>query len=240
MSTRLARAAACVGLTAILGFTVAGPASAADQTSEGDLRVQVIASDPRDPAPLGPPTAGGTTPISSSSRGPQASLPSDVSSGVPVATVDEAGIEGVVFVGGLTTSTEPSVNPLGGTVTASFTVRNVSSSTFDASASFELVGPFGNSLDVVDVAVDGLEPGKTRIVRAELQGPGQWAFLTARGTLTPPAKVDDIETTPIEREASLFVVPWLTTTLIVGGSAGFLVMRRLRTLPAAVPAGAPA
>lgn len=167
-------------------------------------------------------------------------LPADVSAAAPGPTFGEVDLAGILFVGGLTATPIPSLDPFGGTVVASFTVRNVSSSTLDSSATFTLDGPFGNRISTIDADVAGLEPGQSRVVTADLPGSGQWGFLTAHATFTPPDVVDGVELDQVTRDASLFAFPWFTAILGVLILAAVAIVRIVRNGAAAATAGAAA
>ncbi len=128
---------------------------------------------------------------------------------------------GVVHVGGLLSDVRISPNPFGGSALLSFTVRNVSKSTFDATADFWMEGPFGNRVAQVDaVSVPQLKAGESRVVSAELPGVGQWAVLTAHATFRPPAEVEGTQLSPLTRDVTVFVLPWMiVSALLLAGIA---------------------
>ncbi len=139
-----------------------------------------------------------------------------------------------MHVGGLLSDVRISPNPFGGSALLSFTVRNVSKSTFDATADFWMEGPFGNRVAQVDaVTVSQLKAGESRVVSAELPGVGQWAVLTAHATFRPPAEVEGTQLSPLTRDVTVFVLPWMiVSVLLLAGIALALVqLWRSRRMP---------
>lgn len=147
----------------------------------------------------------------------------------------EVTADGILYVGGLESSTALSLDPGEATVTLWFTVRNASGSTVDANARFWMSSVFGNQIDALDgVPVAALQPGEMRIVTAQLHQGGQWTVLNAHVTLTPPESVDGHALTPVTRDATVLLFPWLIALIFVALGAGLLVWRLVRgtTAPA--------
>ena len=239
MTHRALRLGATLALGIALAVSLGAPAMAQDAAGDTALQVQVVASLPTASGDSSPPNGASTSTAGSSGAGATAP-PSSVDPSTPAAGLDEVGVAGILFVGGLTVTPIPSANPLGGTVVASFTVRNVSSSTFDSEATFWLDGPVGNRISAVDVDVTALAPGQSRVVTADLPGSGQWGFLTAHATYTPPPVIDDVEIEPMTRDASLFALPWFSAVIAVVALGAFVIVRALRAGPARLPLGATA
>ncbi|MGO4102904.1 hypothetical protein AB4Y63_03040 [Leifsonia sp. YAF41] len=151
----------------------------------------------------------------------------------PLATVptsNQVSLGGKLFLDGVQSSYQPSVNPFDGTVNIEFTVKNVSNETVDAAARFWATGPFGNDLGSVEaVPVEKLAPGESRIVSAELPGVGQWVFVNAGYTFTPPETIDGVATTPITRTAALLIFPWAVAVLALLGVSVVVAARFLLT-----------
>jgi len=141
-----------------------------------------------------------------------------------------------MYVSGLSSDVRLTANPFEGSTLLSFTVRNVSTTTFDATADFWMEGPFGNRLSAVDaVAVTQLKAGESRVVSADLAGAGQWGLVTAHVTLRPPAEVGGTTLTPLTRDATVFVFPWLIALLLLATAIAAMVLQlvRSRRTPAA-------
>jgi hypothetical protein len=147
--------------------------------------------------------------------------------------------DGILNVGGLTSTPALSFDPLGGEVTVRVTVENVSNSEVGLRARATLTGPFGTELDRRVFWIPPLEPGELRTIDVTLDGPGQWTFVTAHLALTPPDEVDGIPLDPIRRDQFVVVFPWLVACLLIAGAAAALVVHLLRGREvAAVPAEA--
>lgn len=156
----------------------------------------------------------------SPATGPSSETVSTVSPS-PSPAADEVNLGGIVHVGGLLSDVHISPNPFGGSAVLSFTVRNVSKSTFDATADFWMEGPFGNRVAQADaVTVPQLKAGESRVVSAELPGVGQWTVLTAHATLRPPAEVEGTQLSPLTRDVTVFAFPWMVVSaLLLAGTA---------------------
>jgi hypothetical protein len=234
------------------GLLFAAPQGARAAEDRGNLSVSVTDESTPNPAPSGedPSTggagsgdgsggssSGGSTGSGSGSGSGSGGAP--VSGSVPgtpitepvISSADEVSVDGMLYVGGLNASATPNPNPADGTVDMWFTVRNASSSSIDARAKFWLTGPFFDyQLDVLDeVAVGALQAGETRVVSATLHHGGQWAFLTAHVTLTPPDSVDGVALAPVTREAGVLLFPWLIAVLLVLAALGFVILRVVRS-----------
>lgn len=153
---------------------------------------------------------------------------------------------GVVHVGGLVSEVRLTPNPFEGSTLLSFTVRNVSTTTFDATADFWMEGPFGNRLAQTDaVQLPQLKAGESRVVSADLSGAGQWGLVTAHATFRPPAEVGGTTLSPLTRDTTVLVFPWLVALLLLAAAGAVIVVQivlRLRRSATEVElgAGAPA
>ncbi|RFA10326.1 hypothetical protein B7R54_14740 [Subtercola boreus] len=159
----------------------------------------------------------------------------------PVPAADEFDLGGIVFVSGVTSGYGWSINPLGGDSHAEFTVHNVSQFTFDGTAGFQLVGPFGNEIARVDgIRIDQLKPDESRVIEATLTGLGQWTFFTTHATFTPPENVGGTALSSITRDGFLFVLPWFLLVLLIVAAGAVRVVTIIRTPPAGAAAAAAA
>ncbi|GAA4372730.1 hypothetical protein [Agromyces bauzanensis] len=260
------RGALIVALLIVTGTAASGQTALADE-GEGDGNLTVDISDGLVPTPpptvppsgrptgrqitppAGPPiTPPGRLNVNGQTSGSFIDTADPPSSAVdqtpptpPAPEPDEVSLGGVLLVGGLAGGFSPSLNPLAGQLQVWFTVRNVSTSTIDATADFWLAGPFGHRIsEVDDVTVTGMVPGEKRTISATLQGVGQWTFVTVHARLTPPPVVDNAELSSFTRDANVFAPPWLIAVLIVVG-LGFAAVRYfLRRLAQPVRVGEPA
>ena len=229
----------------LIGAAAVSVARADDGTETGTgLSVEVISTSPT-PSPST--TVGGisTTESGTATSGTVGSTDGGTTSsgtttsGGTATTSGDSGVAGVMYVSGLSWTYLPSLNPLDGSLTLRFTVRNVYHRTLSASAGLWITQIFGGPVDVpVTVAVDNLKAGETRLVEATFRGLAQWTVLTGHATLTVPGQVDQQLVAPIARDAIIWFLPWFVVLIIALGAAAIL-WRRLRPGRAAV-AGADA
>jgi hypothetical protein len=187
---------------------------------EGNLSVVVTDGQPGVPSP-------------STSRQGSGSNGAGVPAGSGGPAPGEVSLGGMLYLGGLNSAVALSANPGEGDVTMWFTLRNASKSAIDATADFWMDHVFGGRVDSADgVAISALQPGETRVVTAQLHHAGQWTLLDAHVTLTPPESVDGTPLTPVTRDATILVFPWLIVSAIALVVIAYFVLRALR---AAVP-----
>jgi hypothetical protein len=227
-------------LTVLALLAGAGSAAAVDDPLPEGIGITVT---------VGPGTASNTAPAPTPPRTTNTTTRTTVngttvvtdSQSPPEPTADERSIGGVLYVSGLATAYAPSINPLGGELSAHFTVRNVSTATIDGTARFWVTSPLGTEISAVDpVDVSGLKPGESRVIDATLPGVGQWTFATAHYTYTPPATVDGVPLEPMTRDAFVFLPPWFVLALAVVFGVVYVVVRLVRYVEAPGAAAAPA
>lgn len=253
-------------LLSIVATIVVG-ASAAMADSSGGVGISVTTTQaPNAATPTPTPTSAGSVGSGSSSSGASSSgsgtgtaggsgfavsvsgsaglsstVANTTSGGAATPAADDFDLGGIVFISGVSQQYGWSINPLDGESHASFTVRNVSSETFDSTADFTIVGPFNNVIsEVRGIQITALKPGETRVVDATLTGLGQWTFYTTYATFIPPATVDGTQLSPITRDAFMFVLPWFLLVVAILVAGGYSVIRIVRDPEAAGFAGAAA
>lgn len=216
-----------VGITAVVcGPTAAPSGGSGGSSSSGGL-----------PASTGSVSSSGIRGGSSSGAGAGSGTSSTVAPSSPAAVtlVDSVDLGGILSISGLSTGSAPSLNPFGGEVQVWFTVRNTSKSSIDLTADFWMENVLGLRLSNVDgVAVSALKPGETRTISADLPGAGQWTVLTAHARINPPAQVDGTELSPLTRDATVFVLPWLAVLFLGLGAAAVVIVSLIRRAGAAV------
>jgi hypothetical protein len=212
---------------------IAGTVARADDGT--GLTVEVIASSAT-PTPTPTPTPTSTRNPSATATGSATyattvggvSTTEPAPTGTGTAGSGQSGTAGVIYVSGLSWTYTPSLNPLDGSLTLRFTVRNVFSQTLSPTASLWVNQVFGGTVGVpVTVAVDKLKPGETRVIEATFSGLAQWTVLTAHATLTIPGTVGEVVVAPIGRDAVVLFLPWFSV-LIAGSVAGWFLWRRFR------------
>lgn len=215
-----------VGVAASLAFG-ASTAFAVDDDDNGiGISVEVT------PAPATPATS--TTPPSSTRPSAPSKPTADVvapAAEAPVPADDEVDLGGILFVSGLSSVYDWSINPLDGATETSLTVRNVSKSTFTSTVRFWADGPIGNRLsDVADVKVTDLKPGESRTLEARLGGIGQSTFVQVHATLMPPKVVDGVKLDSLTRDQFIVIAPWGLAALGGLGVVGFAVFSLVQFL----------
>lgn len=226
-------------------------APAASPAPSGGMGITALVCGPSSSAGTGPSSGGGITGGSGSSgaggfgtssggglgTGGTGGSSVQSSTPTPATLIDAVDLGGILSISGLSTGSAPTINPFDGRVQMWFTVRNTSKSSIDLTADFWMENALGMRLANVDgVALSGLKPGETRTLSAELAGAGQWTVLTTHVRVTPPAQVDGTELTPLTRDATVFVVPWLILLLAGAGAAAVVVVMIVRRATlAAVP-----
>jgi hypothetical protein len=250
---RLRRITALVALCTLAGVgALAGGVSAmAAEPDGGGIGISVTVPSstptPTSTVPVTTTTVNGTTTTTTTTPRGAASTPAGKPSTTPVVNTvatdplaDSVGLGGVVFISGLTSTNDPSINPLAGSLTSRFTVRNVSDDALDASAKFWITNVFGAKLSSDTVKIADLKAGETRVVDAFLPGVGQWTLLTTHMTFTPPAEVDGVALVPVTRDAMAFAAPWFVFAglLLAAAASGIVYLLRLNrsTQLATVPA----
>lgn len=230
-------------------------AALADDSGSDDSNLTVTITDGSSPAPTptstsstasggstgaggssgGSPSTSGGSSAGGSSSGAGGTTPA--SGGDLAAQPGSTSIPGIVTIGGLNSSPRLSTDPLGGSVRLWFTVRNDSQSDIDATAAFSIeTWPFGWDIDASDdVMIGSLKPGESRVVSTQLHGPGQWTFIDAHVTFTPPSTIDGTEVAPMTRDAFVFVFPWLIAALAAFTLATILAVRLARRTSALSP-----
>jgi hypothetical protein len=219
---------------AATGLALADAQSARAEDDNGiGISITVPTSTPT-PAPsatAAPATGKGSTSTTGSTRSGTTGAVNSVApaSTTPVVpAADTVDLGGKLFISGLSSNSVGSINPFAGEIVATFTVRNISTETFDSSVRFWADGPFGNELSQVRVKIDELKPDESRTVTGTLTGIGQWTFIQVHAAYTPPKTLDGIELASATRDQFVFVPPWL----VVGGgafaAAGFAGVRAVR------------
>ena len=182
----------------IMGVAAISVAWADDST---DVSVEVIASSATPtatPTSTSSSTVGGASTTNPGTGTGVVTQPGTTQSGSnpsPTSpTSTDPGVAGVLYVSGLSWSYLPSLNPLDGSLTLRFTVRNVYSETLTPTASLWINQVFGGPVGVpVAVPVDTLKAGETRTVEATFTGLAQWTMLSAHATLALPSKGDQVD-----------------------------------------------
>jgi dihydroorotate dehydrogenase (fumarate) len=132
-------------------------------------------------------------------------------------------LQPTLTISSLSASYTPSLNPLAGDATVTFTVTNGGNVALAGDVTVAVKGLFGIDLAApVNSQVEEMLPGSTRTVTTTVTGVGQWVFLNPSVTLVPTIEPDALNPGPlnrVNRDAVLFVVPWALLALVVIGLA---------------------
>jgi hypothetical protein len=208
----------------------AAPASA-DQGGDGGIGISVDIPGST-PAPTGGDGGDGGG-SGDEQAGGSSDTPTDVaapgSSPAPTAPATAGGSNGPLNVGGLSARFIPDLNPGRGAIVATIAVHNGSATAFAPKVRFTLTNPVGATIaDSGVVVAQTIRPGATAQVTQRLDGVGQWAFVTAHATVTPPAVLDGHTMKPVLRDTLVFAFPWVgavSVVLMSGAAAIVLVVR---------------
>lgn len=206
---------------ALLAIALLGGASvSAASADDGDgIGITVTVSPAPTPSPSGS-QGGGTKTGGSNTVVTGGDTPAPSSTPEP----NESDLGGIVFVSGVSSEGSWRIDPLATEATVTFTVRNASNSKFNSTARFWIDGPIGNRLGAAQtVYILNLKPDETRVVEATITGLGQWTFLHANVTFTPPKKVDGVELEPVTRDQYFVVFPWVVGIVGILAAAAYLI-----------------
>jgi hypothetical protein len=136
----------------------------------------------------------------------------------PTATagVESGATEGVLYVGGVELFSNPSWNWSGEPLKASVVLRNAYKRTYSVNVRIETKawGLF-NLAEPQDFQVSNLKRHETRSIVQTIEVPGQWGFYSSTFTVIPPKSIDDNKMLAITRNASTFVAPLSTLSVLV-------------------------
>lgn len=206
----LTAAAALVAATAVVTPAAADDGQPGSELGVG-LWVPILPTHVKTAAP--PASGSGAT---STGAGAGAAAPSSV----VTQTQNTPGsgdmvIAGGLYLGDVSASSRPTLNPFEGRTELWLTLRNLSTDTIDATADFSLATFYGERIDGSRVEITGLKPEETRVVGTMLQGSGQWPFVVGRVTVDPPDTIAGQKTAPVSRATVVYVFPWLLAIALV-------------------------
>lgn len=147
------------------------------------------------------------------------------------------GPSGLVAVGGLRTSYDPSGNPFGGSLHVQASIQNLSDQTIDPTVTFSVSNALGVVVGEQDErALGAMAPGELRLAEADLGGIGQWGVVGVHMTLTPPSQIDGTAVGPVSRDRWMLAPPWFAISalaLVAGGVAAWRWSARVPIPPPA-------
>ncbi|MEL4320234.1 hypothetical protein WJX64_14560 [Leifsonia sp. YIM 134122] len=132
-------------------------------------------------------------------------------------------------ISSITSSYAPSLNPLDGETTVTFTVKNAGNVALGANMVIGVKALFGiGTGDLVREELAEMLPRSTRTVSVVVPGVGQWGYLNPYVSMAPtvdPEALDPGPLTVVNRDTVLIAVPWILVILILLGLAVWLWMR---------------
>ncbi|TPX02063.1 hypothetical protein FJ656_24295 [Schumannella luteola] len=119
--------------------------------------------------------------------------------------------------------------PNRGALSTAVTLRNGTSSAMSVKLRLWMTGPFGNRIGGPVERTVVLAPKTDRTVRTQVEGVGQWTFVTSHLEATPPKSVDGIDLAKLTREQSIVIAPWaILLGVIVAAGAGWGISAAVR------------
>lgn len=225
-------------------------AHAASDNADDSSNLTVTVTDGSTPTPTPTPnpspsaSIAGSTGLSGSKGAVGSGVPGDGGSAGTSGPGSAAGVGagavsvgGMVYVGGINSSVGLSPDPGQADVTLWMSIGNASTSVIDVAADFWMESVLlGVPLDQTrGIVVSALQPGEVRVVSTRLHNAGQWGAINVHATITPPATVDGTALTPVTRDATVVVFPWLVGLAAAILAIGLLAWRAVVLLLAAKP-----
>ena len=138
-------------------------------------------------------------------------------------------LQAALTVSSITSTYHVALNPFAGSTTVNFTVKNNGNVALGANlvASVKTYLGIGAS-GLQRTSISELLPGSTRVVTVEVPGVAQLGYLNPHVSLVPTVDPDALNPGPlrdVERDTTLFVVPWWLLILLVIAAAIVLVVR---------------
>lgn len=141
-------------------------------------------------------------------------------------------LQAALTVGSISSSYQPSINPLDGTTTVTFTVRNSGNVALGANMVVGVKTYFGiSAAPMVRDELSEMLPRSTRVLTMTIPGVAQLGYLNPYVSLAPTAAVDMTNPGPlatVNRDTVAIAIPWWLILLVVvgGGISVFLRIRR--------------
>ena len=157
--------------------------------------------------------SGGTQGGGPSAGGGDVVTQSPVATPQPTAT--SISIGGVLFVGGVESSSVPTYEPQGAPARVAVSVANNYTKPISLVVSFTVTNLFGQEVAKVSrFKVSSVKPSSNLMVETETKsGIGQWGFYNTKITVSPPSHLDGLNLYSVTRENSFFVWPMIPTSL---------------------------
>jgi len=141
---------------------------------------------------------------------------------------DETTADGMIYVGGLSAQHHWSINPFGGSLVMSVSIRNASPDPVNAVAVFSVNHFFGGQVGWKDkVSVLELEPGESRVITGRVDRLAQWTLVMGKVSVSRLEDHDAWGLGTVTRDRWVLFFPWFLA-LIAAMAVSFAVRRRRR------------
>ena len=143
-------------------------------------------------------------------------------------------LQAALTVGSISSSYQPSLNPLDGTTTVTFTVRNSGNVALGAATIVGVNTYLGiSAAPIVREELSEMLPRSTRVLTMTVPGVAQLGYLNPYVSLAPIAAADLTNPGPlatVDRDTVAIAVPWWLVLVVVVGGAIYLTMRIRRRI----------
>ncbi|WP_411701341.1 WxL protein peptidoglycan domain-containing protein [Conyzicola sp.] len=145
-------------------------------------------------------------------------------------------LQAALTVGSISSSYQPTINPLDGTTTITFTVRNSGNIALGGNMLMGVNTYFGiSAAPIVREELAEMLPRSTRVVTIEVPGVAQLGYLNSYVSLAPTLAENVTSPGPlavVDRDTVAIAMPWWLIILLVVGGAIYLFLRIRRRIDA--------
>ena len=138
-------------------------------------------------------------------------------------------LQAALTVGSIAADYQPTLNPLDGTSTVTFTVRNSGNIALSATMLVGVNTYFGiGAAPAIREQLDEMLPRSTRVVTIKVPGVAQLGYLNSYVSLAPAVAENTTSPGPlavVDRDTVTFAVPWWLVIALVVGGAVYLIAR---------------
>jgi hypothetical protein len=138
-------------------------------------------------------------------------------------------LQAALTVGSISSSYQSTVNPLDGTTTVTFTVRNSGNIALGGNMIVGVKTYLGiSAAPIVRGELAEMLPRSTRVITMEVPGVAQLGYLNSYVSLAPTAAENTTNPGPlavVDRDTVTFTIPWWLVILLVVGGGIYLFLR---------------
>ena len=143
-------------------------------------------------------------------------------------------LQAALTIGSITSSYESQLNPLDGTTTVTFTVRNSGNIALGGNMIVGVNTYFGiNAAPTVREELDEMLPRSTRVVTVKVPGVAQLGYINPYVSLAPTIAENTTSPGPlavVDRDTAALAMPWWLLVLIVVGGGIYIFLRIRRRI----------